>query len=136
MSLALEVPVEDRFVGLVRHLAAQAARRAELSEERVDDVKVAVTEIVSNAFEAQRRAGSGDPVRVEIAIDSGFEVAVLDRGPGVDPAIVTGAVPGPAEGLGLIITRSLVDAIDAEARPGGGSRVVLRMARDSEAVVS
>src|SRR5437899_1895434 len=78
--------VRSAHGGRVEHtvnLAAQAARRADLSEERIDDVRVAVSELVANAFAAQRRAGVPDPVRIEIGISDRFEVAVLDRGEGV-----------------------------------------------------
>ena len=134
MTVALEIPTDDRFVGLVRHLAAQAARRAELSEEQIDDVRVAVSEVVANAFAAQRRAGAADPVRVEIGIDHEIRVAVLDRGDGVDMAVLD--LPGtePDEPtLGLLITRALVDDLRIERRQGGGSEVCLIVTREPSA---
>ena len=130
MSLAVEIPVDDRFVGLVRHLAAQAARRAELSEDRVDDVKLAVTELVSNALEAQRRLGVATPVRVEIRIADPFEVRVLDRGDGLELPLRRGSLKSPQQGgLGLMITQALVDGLVVSRRDGGGSAVAVSMSR-------
>ena len=121
--------MDKRYVGLVRHVAAQAARRAELSEERVDDVKLAVTELVSNAIEAHNRAGETSLVRVEIVIDNPFEVRVLDRGEGLDEDALRRSSMVDEGGLGLMITQALVDQLRVEPRQGGGSEITVSMAR-------
>jgi anti-sigma regulatory factor (Ser/Thr protein kinase) len=126
VTLALEIPVEERFVSLVRHVAAQAGRRAELSEDQIEDMRVAVTEVVSCALAAQRQAGQASPIRVEIAIGDPLKVVVLDRGGGTDPESIGTLLDD--HNLGLVIARTLVDRLEVEPRPGGGSRVVLAMA--------
>src|SRR5437867_1529259 len=126
VGLSLELPVDDRYVGLVRHVAAQAARRAALGEERIDDVKVAVTEVVSYAMAAHRRADVDSPVVVEMVIDGSFTVKVSDRA----GDLTTEEVDSPSSfsddaRLGLAITKALVDELLIEARAGGGSVVTV-----------
>ena len=131
MTLALEIPVDDRYVGLARHLAAQAARRSELSEDRIDDVRVAVSEVVASAFASERTAGVTEPIRIEIGIGDRFAVAVLDRGAGIDRSMLEGPMAGADEpGLGLLITQALVDEFIIEDREGGGSRVVIGLSAE------
>jgi anti-sigma regulatory factor (Ser/Thr protein kinase) len=126
VGLSLELPIDDRYVGLVRHVAAQAARRAALGEERIDDVKVAVTEVVSYAMAAHRRADLESPVLVEMEIGGAFRLRVSDRAGG----LTLDEVDSPASftddsRLGLAITKALVDDLLIEPRDGGGSIVTM-----------
>jgi anti-sigma regulatory factor (Ser/Thr protein kinase) len=131
VGLSLELPVDDRYVGLVRHVAAQAARRAALGEERIDDVKVAVTEVVSYAMAAHRRAELDAPVVVEMEIDGAFTVRVSDRA----GDLTIDEVDSPASfhddsRLGLAITKALVDDLRIEVREGGGSVVTVVVSQE------
>src|SRR2546423_11200431 len=128
MTLILQFPVHERFAGLVRHLAEQAAWRAGMGTSQVDDIKLAVTEVVSNAVESQRRTEQAAPLRVEIDVDPRFEVKVSDRGDGLDLNDVRHSPKLQRRsryegGLGLLITQALVDDLRVEPRHGGGSTV-------------
>jgi serine/threonine-protein kinase RsbW len=130
VSLILEIPVEERFVGLARHVAGQAARRVDLSDDQVEDVKVAVTELVSHAVDAQRKAGEESPIRVEIMIADPFEVTVVHAGAALD--LTEGEEPWDEDGLGLMIARALVDSMGIEPLAGGGCRLMLSVTRQPE----
>lgn len=128
--LSVEIEARDDLVGMVRALCAQAARQAGFSEEEVDDVRVAVTELVSNAVEAHQRNHCVEPVRVDISADSEFRVTVSDRGNGFELESVRRADPLDGEGgLGLVIAEALSKELLVEQRPGGGTAVTLLIAR-------
>src|SRR2546423_15522946 len=136
MTLILQFPVHERFAGLARHLAEQAAWHAGMGTSQVDDIKLAVTEVVSNAVESQRRTQQAAPVRVEIDVGDRFEVKVSDRGDGLDlNAIRRSPKLQPRSrdegGLGLLITQALVDDLRVEPRDGGGSTVTAVVQRRS-----
>lgn len=129
MILALEIPLDDRFVGLARHLAAQAARRADFSEDQVDDVRVVASEVVSSAMDDHRRAGATKSVRMEIEIGDPFELVVYECGEHVDLAAAERSFDDA--GLGLAIAHALVDDMRVE-ESNGGSRIVVTMGRRTE----
>ena len=96
--------------------AAAEARRAldefdgELPERRMRDVRLLVSEVVTNAV---RHAGlaHGDPIRLLIATDDGvLRVEVHDRGAGFRPRVAE-PEPDPEDGSGwgLFLVDELAD---------------------------
>jgi anti-sigma regulatory factor (Ser/Thr protein kinase) len=77
----LRIPADPAFVGLARLVVARAARQAGVTQDRVQDVKIAVAEALANAVQAQ--SALDVPASVDLsfgATDQGFEVVV--RAPG------------------------------------------------------
>jgi anti-sigma regulatory factor (Ser/Thr protein kinase) len=106
--------------------AAAEARRAldefdgELSEQRMRDVRLLVSEVVTNAV---RHAGlaHGDPILLLIAADDGvLRIEVHDRGAGFRPRLEE-PEPDPEDGSGwgLFLVDELADRWGVEgAAPG------------------
>jgi serine/threonine-protein kinase RsbW len=131
----LEIPARAEYVGLARlFVAVLASSRRLLDEERIDNLKLAVSEACTNAIEAYR-----DPTgqRVRIRFWEGgdrLEVGVEDSGPGFDlgrlPASFTGPAtePLPSErGLGIPLILSLVDEVSFQpSEQGTAVRLVMR----------
>ena len=88
MSLELSVPARVEYIAVVRLVVASlaTARRA-LSDDRIDDLKLAVSEACTNAIEANSTpAGAARPVVVSCwEAPERFEVCVADSGSGFDP---------------------------------------------------
>lgn len=130
-ELELRLPPDAGYVGLARTVIAAAAERAGMSNERVEDVKLAVSEAAANAIVAQRAArDEADEVVLAFGPIPGeaFQVTVTDAGPGFDPEQV-GAQPrdedGMAEsGLGLKLIQGLADDVDFVR--AGGMQVQMR----------
>jgi signal transduction histidine kinase len=97
--------------------------------------------LVANALEATRAAGSAAPVEITLAARAGgWQVDVADRGPGI-PASVRGRLfepfaTGRAEGvgLGLALARRILllhaGTIAASDRDGGGTRFRVELPAD------
>ena len=118
LVLELDVPSSAEYIAIVRLVVASVAtaRRA-LADERVDDLKLAVSEACTNAIEANRRVSPAAPVHVEVwESPDRLEVCIEDSGPGFDPDRVASPPPftDPGRlnferGLGIPLIRTLVD---------------------------
>lgn len=79
-AATLSLPPAAENVRTARLVAVAAARRAGLDEEVVDDVRLAVGELVARAVLRHERAGVDDDVELRL-VDAGdcFEIVVTDR---------------------------------------------------------
>ena len=124
----LEIPAEPEFVGLVRlFVSSLATTRRELADDRIDDLKLAVSEACTNAIDAHADRDTDDRVVVRWAEgDDRLEVAVNDSGPGFDlsslpqhPPVTDPERLNFERGLGIPLIRSLVDEVDFKTSEGG-----------------
>ncbi len=138
-TVALEIPARPDFLGLARLIvAATAAAEPLLAEDRIDDLRLAVSEACTNAIEAHQRVGSEPSnIRIECRLGSEqVEVEVHDHGAGFDPDDLVDHPPASdptrldhERGLGIPLIRMLTDEV--EFRPtsdGTAVRMVLRVA--------
>lgn len=121
----LEMPAQAKYVGLARLLASSIARRLRFSEDSIDDLKIAISEVCTNAIV---HTGNGDkpPILVRYLAGDGFiTIEVRDRGPGFDPACVLDRERGDllSKGFGIPLIRSLVDVFECDSSPGSGTVV-------------
>lgn len=127
-EVVLRVPAKADYVGLVRVvLAAAASIDPDSRDDRVDDLRIAVSEAVTNAVDAHHQAGTDSHIEVRCTTNGNrVEVTVRDKGPGFDPDAVPKLpdVESPARlqfehGLGLPLMRRLVDRTDIETSDDG-----------------
>jgi len=124
---AVKVAVDESARGRALHVPATALAQA-------------LRGVLKNAQEASPREA---PVSLSArGRDGRLEIAVEDRGHGMAPEVLVRAgepffttkPPGQGMGLGLFLTRSVVErlggAIELGARPEGGTRVTLRVPWD------
>ena len=125
-TVRLHVPARPEYIALARLALSGVAELAALSEEDVADLKLALTEAVSNSVRHAYAGGDGF-VSIEYALSaSALQIEVVDDGAGFDPD-----VPAPADGpelseggLGIAIIRTIVDELEIVSRPGTrGSRL-------------
>ena len=120
----LEIPPRSPYVGVVRLAVSSLARTAGLDEERVDDLKIAVSEACANAVINNEEVGSDEPVAITWNDDpQQLHVEVGDRGRAL-------SLPGPEDVdtqgfstravMSVALLRSLVDGCEFVARDGGG----------------
>jgi serine/threonine-protein kinase RsbW len=127
----LRLPPDPQLVGLARLVVVTAARRAGMDEERVEDLRIAVSEATTNAILAHSRGGSDDRVLLRFgatADEKGFTVLVADSGSGFDPSspedLATRAWSEEG-GLGVTLIRGLADEVQF-TRGGDGMDVSLQ----------
>src|SRR5438067_9266398 len=125
-SVRLCVPARAEYVALARLALSGLADIAALSDELVADLKLALTEAVSNSVRHAYPGGTGFvSIAYELTGDA-LAVEVVDDGKGFDPDR-----PPPLEGeelteggLGIAIIRTIADEFELHSRPGArGSRL-------------
>jgi serine/threonine-protein kinase RsbW len=124
-DVRLTLPAKPENVAVVRHVLGAFAQSLRLSDELVEDLRLAVTEACTNVV--RHAYPEGEPGAVEISIQPRAEdvrVVVADWGRGVGPSPDTA---GP--GLGLPLIAAIADTVDLQSAPGGGSRVSMTFAR-------
>jgi serine/threonine-protein kinase RsbW len=130
-SLELVVPARPEYIAMVRLVVASlATARRNLADQRVDDIKLAVSEACTNAIEAHAAAGVDKPVTVLVVEGAErIEILIVDHGLGFDPDdLLIHPPPNDPErlnferGLGIPLIRTLVD--DVEFRSSGEGTTV------------
>lgn len=95
-----------------------------MDDERVQDLTLAVSEIVANAvLHAYRDGGSGAITVAAESFDGGMRVRIVDDGMGLSPRS-----DSPGAGLGLIIAGNVADHLEIERPEEGGTSVCLTFA--------
>ena len=127
-SVEIAVPPTPEYLQVVRAIVgATAALDDRLQPGRVADVRLVVSEAVTNAIRAQATAGvaAAIDVRCDLAGDR-IIVEVADHGLGFDPSAVPD-LPGVEtperlrheSGLGVSLMHQLADSAQFESGPGG-----------------
>ncbi|MDQ4090543.1 MAG: ATP-binding protein [Actinomycetota bacterium] len=134
----LEIPARAEFVALARLVvSAIAASDSTLADERIDDLKLAVSEACTNAIEAHGAIATDERVLLRCSADGGtVEVSIQDRGAGFDPAQLPDHPPVTdpdrlkfERGLGIPLIRALVDEVEfSSSQDGTAVRLLMRPA--------
>ncbi len=138
----LEIPARAEFVALARLVvSAIAASDSTLADERIDDLKLAVSEACTNAIEAHGAISTDERVLLRCSADGGtVEVSIQDRGRGFDPAQLPDHPPVTdpdrlkfERGLGIPLIRALVDEVEfSSSDQGTAVRLLMRPAGGHE----
>ncbi|MEW6545675.1 MAG: anti-sigma F factor [Bacillota bacterium] len=127
--LHIEFPALPANVGVARVAVASFAAQLEFTWAELEEVKVAVSEAVTNAVVHAYPKGPG-PVKVRAQLDGGIlAVEVEDQGVGiadVAQARQTSFTTDPERmGLGFTFMESFMDQVEVWSEPGRGTRVSL-----------
>ena len=127
MTFQLELPRALESAATARQAVGELS--GDLPEEVLGDVRLLVSELVTNAL---RHAGLNETDRIELAVgvtDAAVRVEVTDHGRGFDPKAVP-SDPEVAEGWGLYLVATLSDRWGAESNDGA-TRVWFELDRGS-----
>ena len=131
-AITLRIPAKAEYIALCRLALSGLSQLRVIRDDTMADLKLALTEAVSNSVRhAYRSSGGG---HVDVTYELGAErlgIQVVDDGEGFDPD-----EPPSFEGeelseggLGIAIIRSIADEFDIQSAPGRrGSR--LRFAKN------
>lgn len=124
-EVVLEIPARPEYLHLARQVVAAAAElEPTFRDERIEDLRLAVSEATTNAVEAQ--LGLDPEERVCIRANLGadrIEVEVLDRAGGFEDgereAMDAEGRLRDERGRGLPLMRHLADETEIASRDGG-----------------
>lgn len=129
-QVALEFAAIPENVGVSRLLVATLAGQAGFTIAEIDEVKLAVSEAVTNAVIHGYGISSEQQVRVEVGIEAGvLTVTVIDHGRGMEDVAwaMQPAVSSDPErmGLGFAFMQSHMESVAVDSAPGQGTRVTM-----------
>jgi serine/threonine-protein kinase RsbW len=126
-SVTLVLPARPEYLLLARLALTGVARLAEVDEEALADVRLAVTEAAANACRHAYADGDGNvTITLVLAPDERVEVVVEDDGIGFEPETVADWRPDGLgeDGMGLAIIQAVADEVEVGPRAGGsGTRL-------------
>ncbi len=138
-DLVLEIAPQAEHVRTARLFAAATARHFRVDEERVEDLKVAISEAVTNSVRAHEGANLSDPVTIVASpAANGVRFSVVDAGEGFEPRAGDEGDYTPPMGifegsLGLALIRTLFPDVEIKRNAERGMTVsfVVSAAADS-----
>lgn len=125
-TVRLRIPARAEYIALARLALSGLADIVELSDELLADLKLALTEAVSNSVRhAYADEGGFVSIAYELSHDA-LAIEVVDDGRGFDPErppLLEGEELTEG-GLGIAIIGTIVDEFELHSRPGvRGSRL-------------
>jgi serine/threonine-protein kinase RsbW len=138
ITTELRLPSRLGFEKVAMNTAASVAQLMGFSEDRVNDLKTAVSEACINAIEHGNQLDEALTVLVILAMDDNtLEVKVVDRGSGVRKTIMAPDIDRKmhgdeeARGMGMFLIQALVDEAEwVKKRVGSYARLAIHLDRD------
>lgn len=119
-EVELQIPPRSDHLALARLVVQTAASiHGKLSDQRIDDLRLAVSEACANSLDAGKAHGIAAPIDLRIAVaDDQVAVTVTDHAGGFDESAVDPIPPVTdprrlrhERGLGISLMRSLADEV-------------------------
>ncbi len=130
-DLELTVPARPENVAVVRHAMGGLGDAANVSDQVLSDIKLAVTEACTNVVVHAYPDGEG-PLVVRATFDGELvTIVVVDRGRGITPR-----PDSPGLGLGLPLIATLADSLELGTSEIGETEVRMTFRLSDEAVAA
>ncbi|HXG25974.1 MAG TPA: ATP-binding protein [Candidatus Binatia bacterium] len=134
----LSIPADVERLAEVRAFVREVVAELGGSKHAMEDLVQAVDEVTCNVMLHGYKGKPGD-IEYEAGLRDGrIEITIFDRAPVFDPtatpepgAPTPGRLPGTA-GVGLLLARTMTDAVRHHVRPGGGNELTLIRSIDDE----
>lgn len=118
-EIDLELPARAENIAIVRHAFGALGELYEISEQRLSDIRLAVTEACTNVVVHAYADSEDGPLEVEARLsDEQIVIFVRDRGKGIAPR-----PDSPGLGLGLPLIASLADNVKLGHNEDGQTEV-------------
>ena len=127
-EIEISIPVRVDYVQLVREVVGSlAATNPELSTARIADLRLVISEALTNAIRAQEKNSISERLTVLCKLtDLAVEVEVRDKATGFEVDSIPDLPPTESperlqheRGLGLSIMREMSDGLEIKSGPDG-----------------
>ena len=127
-EIEISIPVRVDYVQLVRAVVGSlAATNPELSTARIADLRLVISEALTNAIRAQEKNSISERLTVLCKLtDLAVEVEVRDKATGFEVDSIPDLLPTESperlqheRGLGLSIMREMSDGLEIKSGPDG-----------------
>ncbi|NLK07846.1 MAG: anti-sigma F factor [Firmicutes bacterium] len=130
-QLTMEFPSKAVNIGFARTAVAMFAAQLDFTLDELDEIKIAVSEAVSNSV-IHGYKGTEGMITIICAVGEGaLEVQIKDEGVGIDdiekafePAFTT--APKERMGLGLVFVKEYMDELIIDSVSGRGTSLIMK----------
>jgi anti-sigma regulatory factor (Ser/Thr protein kinase) len=133
-EVTIEIPARPEYLSVVRNVvAATASVDPTFGDDRLDDIRLVVSEAATNAIESHLAAGNENRIGITVTNrDDHVVVEVVDHGVGFSEADMVDQPPTESDerlafesGLGIPIMKALADETKIVSDGSGGTVVRL-----------
>ena len=126
----LEIPSTQNHLAQADKFLEQHLRRRGLDDDLIADLAISATELINNAIVHGNRLDPDKIVKIILEFQNDhLTISISDQGSGFEPS----EIPSPIAdenllkeaGRGIFIVRSLVDDLQIEKNPEGGTRMII-----------
>lgn len=127
----MEFPSKAENVAFARTAVAVFASQLDFTLDELDEIKVAVSEGVSNAVIHGYKGTEGNIKIVCQLLENKLEIRIIDEGrgiPDIDKALEPTFTTEPEKrmGLGLVFIKEYMDELIIDSSPGKGTTLIMR----------
>jgi serine/threonine-protein kinase RsbW len=125
LDVAICLPQESETVALIRGVVTSALRTLGVTEDCVDDIRLALSEAATNVLD---HVEGDDEYEVRLQVDGdACEISVTNTGDGFDAGQLSGELPDQTSprGRGVAIMRAVMDHVELRSEPEAGTIVHL-----------
>ncbi len=129
-SIEMHIPSELGYEKVAIATVAAIARKMDFSRDRVEDLKTAIGEAVSNAIEHGNQLNVDMAVLVTLTIENNtLALNVIDQGQKPIPSVLPNREDRKDHrGWGMFLIRNLVDEVEIISEPGRNEmKMVIRL---------
>jgi serine/threonine-protein kinase RsbW len=127
----ISIPSDPDKIQLVERKTERFATRIGLSEDDIDSLGIAVTEVVSNAIKHGNRGDISKKVHIEFSVeDRCVKVVIRDEGKGFDPDDIANPLDPENlykdSGRGIFIVKELMDDVGYRFNKKGTEIILIK----------
>ena len=123
---AMEMAAQPEELAPVREAVTDMLKPLDFAESALFDIKVALGEALANAVRHGSPCNSEGRVRVDVTVyDDRVAIEVSDNGTGFDECVAGAEDVYAPSGRGIMFMRALMDRVEFETSPMGGTLVRL-----------
>lgn len=127
----IKIPSSQDYLTDVDNFVEGILKKHEVNPSQIADIAISVTEMVINSIVHGNGSNPDKAVTVVVNMEnSTVKIVVSDEGSGFDPRGVESPIDEKnllkEVGRGIFITKSLMDSVDFESLPDGGTQVILK----------
>ena len=121
----ISVPNRPEFLRVVRLLVSGYASRWPISIDEVENIKVAVSEACNSAIQTSAESDREEYIKIKCWHENKQLVfEVKDKTSTAET--LAEEMELEERGLGMLLIRTLMDAVDVKAKPGKGSKITMK----------
>ena len=124
--LEFKIPAKSDYVGVIRLAVSGIASRLQFSIEKIEDIKIALSEACTNVVLYAYSEHEEGFIHVTCtAYSDKLDITIKDTGIGFNTDQVKKEKESTSLGLGLTFIKNLMDSVDIQSELGSGTTITM-----------